>query len=72
MRKMTKETHDDIVEELRKTYINKKFTYFDELGEEIITNVYVDYRDDCQFLNRFMTDCGNIYFIDEIKDIELK
>ena len=64
-RMMTEWEHTKLVNDLEKIYVGR--TTRDNTK---IIRVFVDYRYDCQNMNRLEDDYGNIYFINEFEDIE--
>lgn len=63
---MTEIEHKEIENKLKAKYVgkfiwNKENKEFDE-----IVDVYVDYREEAQHMNRVVTEYGNHYFISEL------
>ena len=59
---MSEEKHNRIVKELENKWKGK----LTHEGTEIL-DVYVDYREDHQYMNRVMDEYGTIYFIEELE-----
>ena len=64
---MTEVEHSNKVAELESIYLGK---YLKDGNEFVkIMGVFVDYRDECQHMNRVGDEYGNIYFIDNIEEV---
>ena len=64
---MTEVEHSNKVAELESIYLGK---YIKDDNEFVkIMGVLVDYRDECQHMNRVSDEYGNIHFIDDIKEV---
>ena len=65
---MTEIEHKEIENKLKKEYVGK-FIWDKENKEfDEIVDVYVDYREEAQHMNRVVTEYGNIYFMTELLD----
>ena len=63
---MTEVEHKEIENKLKKEYVGK-FIWDKENKEfDEIVDVYVDYREEAQHMNRVVTEYGNHYFISEL------
>ena len=63
---MTEIEHKEIENKLKKEYVGK-FIWDKENKEfDEIVDVYVDYREEAQHMNRVVTEYGNHYFISEL------
>lgn len=62
-RMMTEWEHTKLVNDLEKIYVGKT-----TIDNTKIIRVFVDYRYDCQNMNRLEDDYGNIYFINEFEE----
>ena len=63
---MTEIEHKEIENKLKKEYVGK-FIWDKENKEfDEIVDVYVDYREEAQHMNRVVTEYGNIYFMTEL------
>ena len=63
---MTEIEHKEIENKLKKEYVGK-FVWDKENKEfDEIVDVYVDYREEAQHMNRVVTEYGNIYFMTEL------
>lgn len=64
---MTEVEHSNKVAELESIYLDK---YIKDDNEFVkITEILVDYRDECQHMNRVGDEYGNIHFIDNIEEV---
>lgn len=64
---MTEIEHKEIENKLKKEYIGKFIWVLEDSGDfDKIVDVYVDYREEAQHMNRVVTENGNIYFITEL------
>ena len=63
---MTEIKHKEIENKLKAKYVGK-FIWDKENKEfDEIVDVYVDYREEAQHMNRVVTEYGNHYFISEL------
>lgn len=63
---MTEIEHKEIENKLKAKYVGK-FVWDKENKEfDEIVDVYVDYREEAQHMNRVVTEYGNHYFISEL------
>ena len=63
---MTEIEHKEIENKLKAKYVGK-FIWDKENKEfDKIVDVYVDYREEAQHMNRVVTEYGNHYFISEL------
>lgn len=63
---MTEIEHKEIENKLKAKYVGK-FIWDKENKEfDEIVDVYVDYREEAQHMNRVVTEYGNHYFISEL------
>ena len=63
---MTEIEHKEIENKLKEEYVGK-FIWDKENKEfDEIVDVYVDYREEAQHMNRVVTEYGNHYFISEL------
>ena len=63
---MTEIEHKEIENKLKEEYVGK-FIWDKENKEfDEIVDVYVDYREEAQHMNRVVTEYGNIYFMTEL------
>ena len=63
---MTEIEHKEIENKLKAKYVGK-FSWDKENKEfDEIVDVYVDYREEAQHMNRVVTEYGNHYFISEL------
>lgn len=63
---MTEIEHKEIENKLKEKYVGK-FIWDKENKEfDEIVDVYVDYREEAQHMNRVVTEYGNHYFISEL------
>lgn len=64
---MTEIEHKKIENKLKKEYVGKFIWVLEDSGDfDKIVDVYVDYREEAQHMNRVVTENGNIYFITEL------
>lgn len=64
---MTEIEHKEIENKLKKEYVGKFIWVLEDSGDfDKIVDVYVDYREEAQHMNRIVTENGNIYFITEL------
>lgn len=64
---MTEVEHNNKVAELKSKYLGK---YIKDDNEFVkIMEVFVDYRDEYQHMNRVSDEYGNIHFIDNIEEV---
>lgn len=64
---MTEVEHTNKVAELKSKYLGK---YIKDDNEFVtIMGIHVDYRDECQYMNRVSDEYGNIHFIDNIEEV---
>lgn len=64
---MTEIKHKEIENKLKKEYVGKFIWVLEDSGNfDKIVDVYVDYREEAQHMNRVVTENGNIYFITEL------
>lgn len=64
---MTEIEHKEIENKLKKEYVGKFIWVLEDSGDfDKIVDVYVDYREEAQHMNRVVTENGNIYFITEL------
>jgi hypothetical protein len=64
---MTEIEHKEIENKLKKEYVGKFIWILEDSGDfDKIVDVYVDYREEAQHMNRVVTENGNIYFITEL------
>lgn len=64
---MTEVEHKEIENKLKKEYVGKFIWVLEDSGDfDKIVDVYVDYREEAQHMNRVVTENGNIYFITEL------
>lgn len=64
---MTEIEHKEIENKLKKEYVGKFIWILEDSGDfDKIVDVYVDYREEAQHMNRVVTEYGNIYFISEL------
>ena len=64
---MTEIEHKEIENKLKKEYVGKFIWVLEDSGDfDKIIDVYVDYREEAQHMNRVVTENGNIYFITEL------
>ncbi len=64
---MTEIEHKEIENKLKKKYVGKFIWVLEDSGDfDKIVDVYVDYREEAQYMNRVVTENGNIYFITEL------
>ena len=64
---MTEIEHKEIENKLKKEYVGKFIWSLEDSGNfDKIVDVYVDYREEAQHMNRVVTEYGNIYFISEL------
>ena len=70
---MTEIEHKEIENKLKAKYVGK-FIWDKENKEfDEIVDVYVDYREEAQYMNRVVTEYGNHYFISELLNyVDLK
>lgn len=70
---MTEIEHKEIENKLKAKYVGK-FIWDKENKEfDEIVDVYVDYREEAQHMNRVVTEYGNHYFISELLNyVDLK
>ena len=63
---MTEIEHKEIENKLKEEYVGKFI--WDKANKEFdeIVDVYVDYREEAQHMNRVVTEYGNHYFISEL------
>ena len=63
---MTEIEHKEIENKLKAKYVGK--VIWDKENKEFdeIVDVYVDYREEAQHMNRVVTEYGNHYFISEL------
>lgn len=64
---MTEIEHKEIENKLKKEYVGKFIWVLEDSGDfDKIVDVYVDYREEAQHMNRVVTENGNIYFMTEL------
>lgn len=64
---MTEIEHKEIENKLKKEYVGKFIWVLEDSGDfDKIVDVYVDYREEAQHMNRVVTEYGNHYFISEL------
>lgn len=64
---MTEIEHKEIENKLKKEYVGKFIWVLEDSGDfDKIVDVYVDYREEAQQMNRVITENRNIYFITEL------
>lgn len=64
---MTEIEHKEIENKLKKEYVEKFIWVLEDSGDfDKIVDVYVDYREEVQHMNRVVTENGNIYFMTEL------
>lgn len=64
---MTEIEHKEIENKLKKEYVEKFIWVLEDSGDfDKIVDVYVDYREEAQHMNRVVTENGNIYFMTEL------
>lgn len=64
---MTEIEHKKIKNKLKKEYVGKFIWVLEDSGDfDKIVDVYVDYREEAQHMNRVVTENGNIYFMTEL------
>ena len=64
---MTEIEHKEIENKLKAKYVGKFIWVLEDSGDfDKIVDVYVDYREDAQHMNRVVTEYGNIYFMTEL------
>lgn len=64
---MTEIEHKEIENKLKKEYVGKFIWVLEDSGDfDKIVDVYVDYREEAQHMNRVVTESGNIYFMTEL------
>lgn len=64
---MTEIEHKEIENKLKKEYVGKFIWVLEDSGDfDKIVDVYVDYREGAQHMNRVVTENGNIYFMTEL------
>lgn len=64
---MTEIEHKEIENKLKKEYVGKFIWVLEDSGDfDKIVDVYVDYREEAQHMNRVVTENENIYFITEL------
>ena len=64
---MTEIEHKEIENKLKAKYVGKFIWLLEDSGDfDKIVDVYVDYREEAQHMNRVVTEYGNHYFISEL------
>lgn len=66
---MSEKEHQEIEKKLEDKYLNKMVKVLNENDSFIVLDIYVDYRKECQDMNRFADDNGNIYYIGDIIEV---
>ena len=66
---MSEEEHKLLEYRLRRDWVGRSFRIKNESDSDFtIVDVYVDYREDKQSMNRVVDNYGNIWFLFELKD----